>query len=218
MDLTIMNIILAFSAGLASILSPCVLPVVPIIVTGRENESRFRPLLIVAGLAVTFILMGILSSIFGSFIAGKMVYLEKGAGILILVFGLLMLADVNLFKYITVFNNISGNKPRTGGAIEGLILGLSLGLIWIPCVGPMLSSVLATVATSGKIVTGIILLSVYSAGFGIPMLIAGYAGSLFRDRFGGLKKFPGALRIVNAAVLVIFGLYILLHGMVGIGF
>ena len=218
MELSIINMLLAFGAGLASIMSPCVLPVVPIIVTGREQDSRFRPLLIVLGLAITFILMGVVTSLFGGLISGKFQYIEKSAGVLILLFGILMLFDINLFKLITLFNNISGNGERKRGNIEGLILGMSLGLIWIPCVGPMLSSVLATVATAGQISTRIVLLAIYSAGFGVPMLIAAYATSFFRSRLGSLKRFPLGLRLFNGGILIVFGLYIVIHGMVGIGF
>jgi len=75
-----------------SVLSPCVLPVIPIIVTGTEKDHFLRPVSIVSGLASTFILMGILSSVAGSFIAGKMLFIERGAGIVILIFGVLLVS------------------------------------------------------------------------------------------------------------------------------
>ena len=217
MEFSMINLLLTLGAGIASILSPCVLPVIPIIVTGRENESKFRPLFIVLGLSLTFIIMGVISSIAGGIIAGKLIFFEKFAGITVLIFGILMIADFNLFKSITFFNRFNRGEQKRGN-IEGLILGASLGLVWIPCVGPMLSSVLATVASAGKITTGVILLSIYSLGFSIPMLIAAYSSQFFRKKMGALQSNPILLRILNGSVLVIFGIYILTKGLINFGY
>lgn len=218
MDFTLMNLILVFGAGVVSVLSPCVLPVVPIIVTGREDDSKWRPIFIIAGLTATFIAMGVISSLFGGLIAGKMILFEKIAGVLILLFGLLMIFDINIFKHITFFNRFQQNGVRKQGNIAGLVMGISLGLIWIPCVGPMLSSVLATVATAGKIPTGIFLLTIYSAGFAVPMLTAAYATSFFRNRVASMKSNPIILRVINGTVLIIFGIYILVVGVINFGY
>lgn len=216
MELGLASIGLAFVAGLASILSPCVLPVVPIIVTGTERDSAWRPVAIVLGLAATFMAMGVATSLAGAAVAGKMLYLEKAAGGLIVLFGLLMFLDVNLFKKMAFFQRFQGGG-RGAGLLGGLLVGASLGLIWIPCVGPMLSGVLAMVATEGKVLQGAILLGVYSAGFGLPMLVAAYASHWFRTRFRAVARFPMALRIVSGTVLVLFGLYILTQGLMIIG-
>ncbi len=213
-----MNLVLVFGAGIVSVLSPCVLPVVPIIVTGREDDSKWRPVFIIAGLSITFIAMGIVSSLFGGIIAGKMDLFEKIAGLLILVFGILMLFDINLFKHVKFFNRFQQNGVRKQGNIAGMIMGISLGLIWIPCVGPMLSSVLATVATAGKIPVGILLLTIYSLGFAVPMLTAAYATSFFRNKVTLMRNNPLILRFINGGVLVIFGLYILFVGVINFGY
>lgn len=218
MDFSILNLLLVFGAGLTSVLSPCVLPVVPIIVTGREDESKWRPIFIVAGLSITFIVMGVISSLFGGAIAGKMVLFEKMAGVLILFFGILTLFDINLFKYITFFNKFQQNGVRKQGNLAGMIMGVSLGLIWIPCVGPMLSSVLATVATAGKVPTGIFLLTIYSVGFAVPMLTAAYATSFFRNRVAAMRSNPLILRFINGLVLIAFGIYILFVGVINFGY
>jgi len=213
MVFTFTNLLIAFGAGMASVLSPCVLPVLPIIVTGSKQDSKFRPLLIMLGLTITFITMGIISSIAGGLIAGKMIYIEKISGVIIIVFALLMLFDINPFKRLTFFNQIgTANLPR--GAIEGFILGLTLGVIWIPCVGPILSSVLATVATAGQIKVGIILLAVYSVGFSVPMLLAAYSAQFFRNKVTVLQNNMSLLRYINGSVLLLFGGYIFFIGMI----
>jgi cytochrome c-type biogenesis protein len=138
-----LNIFLVFLAGLTSVASPCVFPIVPIVVTGGGQDHRFRPIMIVAGLSLTFTTMGILYSLFGSVIGSKMPYVEKVAGALITLFGLLLVANVNLFKQLHFFSRFA---EKSRGKWGGFFLGFTLGIIWIPCVGPMLSGVLAMVA------------------------------------------------------------------------
>jgi cytochrome c-type biogenesis protein len=214
-DLSFASLAMVLVAGLASVASPCVLPVVPIIVTGTKEDHRHRPLLIVLGLSLSFIAMGAVSAIFGGAVARAMPFLEKGAGIVVILFGLLMLFDINPFKRITAFSRIqAGSKGRC----SGLILGLTLGLVWIPCVGPMLSGVLALVATEGRLSTGLALLALYSLGFAVPMLLAGYATQSMRQKILAVNRHPIAIRLASGLLLIGFGLYILSAGMLAIGF
>jgi len=209
-----LNIALVFVAGLASVLSPCVFPVLPIIMTGGPKDHRFRPLLIIAGLSLAFITMGVLSSLFGAVIGPFMYKMEKVAGGIIILFGVLMMADINIFKRMTVFSRLAEDS---GGSKSGFILGLILGIIWIPCVGPMLSGVLALVATEKQVVKGMALLLVYSAGFSVPMLAAGYLSQFFRSRLRGLGKHPQLVSIATGLVLVALGLFIIFKGILGFG-
>lgn len=210
MEMSFLNVLFVFGAGLASVLSPCVLPILPIVVTGTESDHRLRPIFIVSGLSLSFIAMGIVSSAFGSLIAGKIQYFEKAAGVIVLTFGILMLFGVNLFKGAGFFNRF---RVQSRGMIGGFILGMTLGIVWVPCVGPMLSSVLAAVATKGNALTGVSMLGIYSLGFAVPMLAAGYATQFFRGRTRAFRENPVWVRWVSGGVLVVFGLYILLHGM-----
>ena len=102
-DITFASIFMSIIAGVASIASPCVLPVVPIIVTGTNEDHRHRPLLIVLGLSLSFIAMGAITSLFGGAVSGIMPAVEKGAGVIVIAFGLFMLLGINLFKKFTFF-------------------------------------------------------------------------------------------------------------------
>jgi cytochrome c-type biogenesis protein len=210
-----LNIFLVFLAGLTSVASPCVFPIVPIVVTGGGQDHRFRPIMIVAGLSLTFTTMGILSSLFGSAIGSKMPYVEKVAGALITLFGLLLVANVNLFKQLHFFSRFA---EKSRGKWGGFFLGFTLGIIWIPCVGPMLSGVLAMVAVKGAILTGAGLLLVYSLGFAVPMLLAGYASQFFRQKIRKIGTFPYVINAVSGVILIALGLFIVFKGMVGFGF
>lgn len=212
LDLSLTTVIMVIFAGIASIASPCVLPVVPIIVAGTEKDHKYRPLLIVLGLSISFMTMGVITSLFGGAIAGAMPALEKAAGVIILLFGSLMLFDINLFKRFSWFSNIQSSSQ---GRWSGLIMGLTLGLVWIPCVGPMLSGVLALVASDGRLSSGLILLALYSLGFAIPMLLLGYASQSVRQKIRQVNSHPLAIRLISGGLLIVFGIYILTQGMLG---
>ena len=204
-----MPIIMAIAAGIASVASPCVLPVIPIVVAGTEDEHYLRPFLVVSGLSITFILMGVITSLCGSFLAGKMYYIEKVAGAFIFSSGILMIFDVNIFKKLT---GLSRFKKASKGRLSGLVLGMTLGVVWIPCIGPLLSSVLATVATEGQVAKGVILLTFYSLGFSIPMLIAAYFARFFRNRVKVVMNKPFIIKWISGGILIVFGLYIMFKG------
>ncbi len=205
---------LTFGAGLASVASPCVLPVVPIIVTGTAEDHRWRPALVVTGIAASFVAMGILTSLFGAAVGPALPWLEKAVGALVVAFGLLLLLDVNVFKRLTVLQRI---RSPGGGRWSGLFLGLSLGLVWIPCVGPMLSSVLATVAAKGTLAAGVVLLVVYSLGFAVPMLAVGYGSLTVRQRIRAIAGRPVVVRWASGLLLVAFGAVVLRKGMLFAG-
>ena len=213
MDLGASTLALSFGAGLASVASPCVLPVVPLHVTGTAEDHRARPALIVAGLAASFVLMGIITSLFGAAIGPAVPRLEKVVGALVVAFGLLLLAGINPFARLGLLSRLGA----AGGRTSGLVLGLSLGLVWIPCVGPMLSGVLATVATRGSLATGVALLLAYAGGFAVPMLLVGYGSQALRQRVRAVAAHPVAVRWASGLLLVAFGALILKRGMLFAG-
>jgi cytochrome c-type biogenesis protein len=214
MDLGPTSLALSFGAGLASVASPCVLPVVPILVAGKAKDHRWRPALVVAGIAASFVAMGVVTSLFGAAVGPSLPWLEKVVGALVVAFGLLLLADVNVFKRLTFLQRIGGGGD---GRWSGLLLGLSLGLVWIPCVGPMLSGVLAMVAAEGTLAAGIALLLVYSLGFAVPMLAVGYGSQALRQRVRLLASRPLVVRWASGLLLVVFGAVILRKGMLFAG-
>lgn len=214
-ELSAATLLMATFAGFASIASPCVLPMVPIIVTGTNDDHRYRPLLIVVGLSLSFIMMGVITSLFAGAVAGFMPLVEKVVGVVVIAFGLSMLAGVNVFKKFTFC--YKAQRLQGKGKWSGLLLGLTLGIIWIPCVGPMLSGVLALVATKGQLSSGLILLAFYSLGFAIPMLLAGYASQSIRHKIRAINEHPTAVRLISGVLLIAFGYYILTSGMLVLG-
>lgn len=209
MEFSMINILMAVGAGVASVLSPCVLPVIPIIMAGAERNDRLRPLLVVSGLSLSFMAMGAASALFGSLLIGKTRYIEIAGALVIITMGLMVMFDLSIFKRFYRFSNI---RVKGEGRIGGLILGMALGLIWVPCVGPFLSTTLTMVATSGQLATGIILLGFYSLGLAIPMLIVGYSSQMLQNRIKGMLKHETIFRYATGGVLIVFGLYSIMAG------
>ncbi len=209
MDLGLANVSLAVGAGLASVLSPCVLPVVPVLVAGAEQKDRMRPLLLVIGLSLTFMAMGAVSSLFGALLIGKTRTIELAGAAIIMLMGILVMFDLSFFKRLYRLSNI---RPSGEGRLGGLVIGMALGLVWVPCIGPFLSSILAMVGTTGQLASGVILLAFYSLGLAIPMLIVAYSSHLLQRKLAGIMRHEAVLRYVSGGVLVLFGLYSIVHG------
>ncbi len=192
-----------------SVLSPCVLPVVPVVMAGAEREDRLRPLLVVLGLSLTFMAMGAVSSLFGAYLVGKTRTIEIAGSVVIVLLGVAVLFDLNVFKRLYQLSNI---RVKGEGRFSALLLGMALGLVWVPCIGPMLSSILTMVGTSGELGRGIILLGFYSLGLAVPMLILAYSSHLLQRRLVSVVRHEAVFRYVTGIVLIAFGCYQLIRG------
>lgn len=209
MDLGLTNMALAVGAGLASVMSPCVLPVVPVIMAGAEREDRWRPMIIVAGLALSFMAMGAVSSLFGALLVGRTRTIEAVGAVIITLLGLMVLFDASIFKRLTRLSNI---RVAGEGRWSGLLLGMALGVVWVPCIGPFLSSILTMVGTSGRFAGGVFLLGLYSLGLAIPMLAVAYSSHIIQRKLRAAAQHEAVFRYVSGGILVVFGLYSLIHG------
>ncbi len=202
-------VLLAIGAGLASVMSPCILPVVPIIMAGAERKDRIRPLVLVSGLALSFMTMGAVSSLFGALLVGRSRYIELFGAFIIIALGLMVIFDVSVFKRITLLSTL---QVKGEGRLGALVLGMALGLVWVPCVGPFLSTILTMVGTNGQLVYGIALLGCYSLGLAVPMLILAYSSQLLQNRVKALLRHDKIFRYLSGGILVAFGLYSVVKG------
>lgn len=208
------NLFLAFLAGVVTVVTPCVLPILPPLLAGSIG-NRFRPLMIVLGSTVTFTLMGGLFSVLG--IATG----ELGRGMrlffvaLIIGFGLVWVDDeINdiYTRYSSRIVNMFMRRPSASKdetLLGAFVLGLSLGIIWIPCVGPILGAVLSFVAIKGNLLSGSLMLLSYSIGLGIPMLAIAYGGKGVSSRLSWTQSHSGTIKKIAGIVLILTGLAIL---------
>jgi cytochrome c-type biogenesis protein len=203
----------SFFAGVLSVLSPCVLPLLPIVLAYSTGQSKLRPLAIITGLTISFTTMGIVASAFGAVFLPYIDKLRIIAEITIILIGLGMLMEKDMFGFLSQYTG----KIRTSGMLPdgekglfgGLAVGMALGIVWIPCVGPILASILTIVALKSDIYYGSGLLFIYSIGFAIPMLIIAYSAKISGDRLSRLSGFDVKLKKVAGAILVIAGLWMI---------
>lgn len=191
----------AFFAGLVSVLSPCILPVIPAVFAYSTEEGKFRPLAIVLGLSVSFTSMGIVTSLFGATLTAYLDLLYIFAEALLITMGISLLFDLNIFNVFGNFSSLANSRKE--GLFGGLLLGLSLGVVWLPCVGSVLGSILTMVAVSGKVAYGALMLFIYSIGFSIPMLLVAYSASFSSTKLQKVSKYGFPLK--KAAGIIILG-------------
>jgi cytochrome c-type biogenesis protein len=217
------SIFLVFLAGMVTIMKPCCLPLVPVVFSGSGGH-KLRPLAIVIGLTVSFTTMGVLVSAFGATFGIYTDYLRDIAIIFILIMGIVLFDnDVNiefmkLSGSITQvisenfgFSNLTSKIPE-GSLTGGFFLGMSLGVLWIPCVGPILGAVLALVASVGNTTYGASMLFIYSIGMSLPMLSIAIYGKRVTNRYkwfsrnGELLKKLSGLVLITVGIMLLFGI------------
>lgn len=193
--------LLAGAAGVATIASPCILPVLPIVLATTAERGRGEPLLIIAGFTATFAAGGILlGALAGS--SGELQHgLRTGAILLLLLAGIACVWSQPFEWLVTRVQSwfvSSGRSARLGipqGSRAGpLLVGASLGLAWTPCAGPVLASVLALAASSQAPGKATALLGIYAVGASLPMLAIAYGGNWVSARLAPLTRQANLLR------------------------
>ena len=171
--------IFAFLAGIVTVLSPCILPVLPAILAAGTGKGKARPLGVTLGLVLSFVFFTLTLSFLVSYANLSANYLRYAAVVIIGAFGLVMLFPSLSEKFAEKTASISswGTKVQGAGSDiqsgfwSGFVLGLALGLVWTPCAGPILASVATVVATHQISFSTIFLVSMYSLGTAIPMFL-----------------------------------------------
>lgn len=218
----------AFLAGFASFISPCVLPIVPgylSFISGvsfeemNSAETRaavrrkifLNSLFFVIGFSIVFIALGASASFIGQILREQLRTITIVAGALIIVFGLHMtgLFRIPFLNYEKRFH--ARSKPL--GPAGALLVGLAFAFGWTPCIGPILASILAVASQQESVMEGVLLLAVYSAGLGIPFLLAGISIGIFYGPFNRLKRHLPKIEIASGILLVIVGILIMTNSL-----
>lgn len=202
----------AVLAGVASIFSPCVLPLLPGVMAYSTEKSKITPLAIVFGLAMSFTAMGVASAMLGSILFTYMDYIKLASGIMIMIMGLYLLSHAVEHVILSLWQRLPISRTQlpsaeNGGLLGGVVLGISLGVVWIPCIGPILASILLIVAQQGTVGYGAVLLLAYSLGLAVPMLIIAYSSNLISDKVRSYSHHTKAIRRVAGVILLIVGAY-----------
>jgi cytochrome c-type biogenesis protein len=213
MDLSLLSISTAFIAGLASFLSPCVLPLVPAYVGylggrtafGDEGEGQNRwvvfshGLAFVIGFSLVFISLGIAASALGSLLQSATDWLEKVGGLIVIIFGIHM-TGIWKIPFLQYDTRRQTGPSKNLGYLSSFLMGVFFSAGWSPCVGPVLGAILTLSLNDGSVLTGGTLLASYSAGLSIPFLIAALGVGWVTAT---LKKYGKALHYLEIAMGVI---------------
>ncbi|MCW2309820.1 cytochrome c biogenesis CcdA family protein [Rhodobium gokarnense] len=214
----------AFVGGLIAFVSPCVLPIVPLYLcyvagvsldelTSEDDIAVSRRkvmtsvILFVLGFSTIFTLMGATATALGQMVQAYRSWFEIAAGVIIVVMGLHFLG---LFR-IGFLSREARLNVNTGQAtyIGAYLIGLAFGFAWSPCVGPVLATILSLAADRSAVWEGVIMLALFSAGLGIPFILAGFFTDRFLGLMKGLRRYMGAIEKVVGVFLICVGVLFL---------
>ena len=218
MDISQITVGLAFLAGLASFLSPCVFSLVPAYIgylggraAGGEDSASNRfvtfthGLAFVLGFSVVFVVLGVAVSAAGGLLYDLRGYLAKIGGIVVVIFGLHMIGVFRI-PFLEYDARVHSNPDRKWGYLSSALLGVFFSAGWSPCVGPVLGTILTLAINGGSVALGAKLLSAYSAGLAVPFLVAalgiGWVSTTLR-KYGKAMHY---IEIAMGVVLVIVGI------------
>ncbi len=218
------SVFVAFTAGLISFLSPCILPMIPsylAFITGisleelsqDQNLKKVRKsvitnsLFFILGFSILFIIMGASATFLGKFLSKNIRWLEIIGGSLVVILGL-HFAGLFKIKFLERERKIHLDKKPLG-LMGTVLVGMAFGAGWTPCVGPILGSILTMAAATQDVAKGIILLISYSIGLGIPFLLTGLLIHKFFEYFKTIRKYFRVISLVGGILLVIIGLLLI---------
>jgi cytochrome c-type biogenesis protein len=210
-----LGLLLAFSAGLLSFISPCVLPLIPsylTFVTGvgfdELHQSRrsalVHGLLFVLGFTLIFVALGASATILGRVLIAYRVWITRVGGALVVLFGLYLLGAIRISAFDRERRMHLANKPF--GYLGTVLVGIAFGAGWTPCLGPILGAILTYTAAAADLSRGLPLLLAYSLGLAIPFLLAAVAVERFLETTKKLRPHLARVSQVSGVLLVVVGL------------
>ncbi|CAN5813830.1 cytochrome c biogenesis protein CcdA [soil metagenome] len=205
---------LAFTAGLLSFLSPCVLPLIPSYLTfvtgvGFDDLTRARrsalvhALLFVTGFTLIFIALGASATVLGRLLLHYRIWITRFGGALVILFGLYLLGVVRVAAFDRERRVHLANKPM--GYLGTVLVGVAFGAGWTPCLGPILGAILTYTAAQADLSRGLPLLLAYSVGLALPFLVAAVAVERFLEMVARIRPYLARVSQVSGALLIIVG-------------
>lgn len=203
------SIISAMIGGFLSFFSPCIIPLIPVYVLylfSKDKDKFKNALFFVLGFSIVFIGFGILVSALGSAFSQSKWIIVKISAMIIVLMGLVML-DLSPDFLKNLFIPI-GSRGNNETEKTPFVLGMVLSISWTPCIGPILTSILALAAAQNTFIKGVILLVFYSIGFSVPFLITAIFMESLRGIFAVLNKYIKLIEYITGIFMIIFGLIV----------
>ena len=209
-----MEYFLTFLEGIASFISPCLLPMLHIYISyfsgsdSKKNKALKNSLAFVLGFSLIFIILAILSNLMGIFLTQYLKYIKYVFGVLIIFLGLnyMEVFKLNLFSKFKRFKS----DVKDMGIVKAFIFGIMFSISMTPCVGTFLSSALLLIANQDSLLKGTILIVLYCLGLGIPFIISSLLIDKLKNVFNVIKKNFKKVKIISGIILIIMGIYLIL--------
>ena len=217
---------IAFGAGLISFLSPCVLPLIPGYISyisgsslnelvEKKNINLIPIVLFTVGFSIVFIIFGAASTFLGKVLLQNSYELRIVAGLVIVILSLHIIGIINI-RFFNYEKRIQTNVSKN--FFSPILIGMAFAFGWTPCIGPILGSILVLASTEDSLVRGILLLSFYSIGLAIPFILSGYLMQKFLIFSKNFKKNINKVSKIGGVILLITGVLIITNQLQALGY
>lgn len=209
-----MEFLFTFLEGIASFISPCLLPMLPIYFSyfiGEDENNKKKAIInsigFVLGFTIIFLILSIFATTVGYLLNDYIKYVKIAFGIIIIILGL---NYMEIFK-LKFLNKIKETKVKRKkfNFIKAILFGILFSISWTPCIGSFLSSALLLIAKEQDLLKGIILILLYSIGLGLPFIISIALIEKLKEVFAFIKKHYNKVKIASGIVLILMGIYMI---------
>ncbi len=220
------ELVIAFGAGLISFLSPCVLPLIPGYISyisgsslndliEKKNINLIPIILFTVGFSIVFIVFGAASTFLGQVLLQNSYELRIIAGLIIILLSLHIIGFINI-KFLNFEKRVEAKISKN--FYSPIIIGMAFAFGWTPCIGPILGSILVLAATEESINKGILLLALYSIGLALPFILSGYLIQRFLIFSKNFKKNINLVSKTGGIILLITGILIITNQLQALGY
>jgi cytochrome c-type biogenesis protein len=220
----------AFIAGLLTFISPCVLPLVPVYISLMSDRAIYKSssirfserlhlflnsIFFVLGFSIVFIILGSTATAIGRMLKDYIGIITRIGGVILIIFGLQYMGLFRIsFLNIEKRFNIPANLKS--GYLGSFIIGVVFSFGWVPCVGMILSAILLLASRLDTLLQGIVLLSIFSLGLGVPFILTGIFISFFSSFFKKINKHLNVVSIISGIFLIILGIVFVTDSMISV--
>ncbi len=212
-----MDIIFGYIAGLLTLLNPCVLPVLPVILITALNTHRLGPIYLCAGLCLTFVTVGMFVASLGPALGVDDILISRIASMVMIGFGLILLLPALSQRFTLVASTASNSLSTKTAGFDGqglngqFITGALLGAVWTPCIGPTLGGAIALASAGNNLIWATLIMLAFALGVSTVILVLGALSrdALMRQR-DRMQKLSQLARPIMGGLLVFIGLFLLL--------
>lgn len=211
-----MDYLLSFFEGVITFISPCMLPMLPIYISyfaGNNDEKNIKHKTIlnaigfVLGMMLVFVLLGVLAGSFGKLIKQNQTVFNVVGGLVLIIFGLNYM-ELLKFKFLNNTKRLQLHV-KSFGFLSSFLFGIIFSIGWTPCVGAFLGSALLLAANSHDSLKGMMMLTLYSLGLGIPFIISALLIDSLKKTFLFIKKHYKIINIISGLCLIVIGLFMM---------